>query len=226
MMHRRRAINDLAAARGVYDTHVGCARRLRAALQMGRDLLDAFETKRPRSPPIRYLRPWRGPRKFTPATKWWYATISSTMARRKPFVVGGEWLRRDLDAMLCAQIDQDTEARLDISVVTVWIGWSSSSPCPQKLLSPTPEMTMRDISLVFGFVDMLRDALEAILDMSPDVAEVVCVHMQHFEALEEARLHAAAAAIQSAWRRARDTPGYTIWRRRMLREFSDLTTSS
>lgn len=221
----------METARERYEAHATCARRLRRALEFGRDLLTSFEVKRPRSAPVRYLRPWRGPRRFRPGVAWWYKAVERCMARQPPFVTGGEWLRQVLDAMLCSQIDREEEARLDppVPIVFVYMGWSSA-PAP-KPLSPSTEMTMSDLVLVFRFLDLLRHALDTVdalvaAGASPraaaEVRHMMALHSRHFDDLEDARRHFAATCVQTAWRRARDTPGFAVWKRRMLREFHEM----
>ena len=209
----------LEGVRDVYEAHVAFAAVLKDALEHGCALADAFDRKATR---IRY-----GHRLFEDDTAGFRDVLERALVRRQGCRTGAAKLRCALDTVVTAHVDHTFEAMLAArNVMSLYFGWRFER---SVRLAPCPWMRMGDVGEVARFVRHCRAALAAADDVWVPwqqrrvVGEAVEEHRSHLQVLEDMAQQFAATYIQRAWRRARDAPGYSVWRRRMLREFNDLS---
>lgn len=200
-----------------YEAHRACSARLRAAFEVGCGLAEALDRKAVR---VRWGKP-----EFEPLTGRARQAVEDLLDRQeRSFYTGGAKLRVALDNMATRHVGPHHG-----NVLALYFGWRYSLPVT---LSEGPALTMRDCMWVRRFVDDLRAALDDVdalvethgcgsVTKVLDVLDEYRARMQRFD--REVYPDMAARAIQAAWRRARDTPGYAVWRRRMLAEFEELT---
>lgn len=207
--------------------HISCAAALKDVFELGCALAAAMdETKATR---VRY-----GRLEFQPDTGCFRDLLERMMDRGKTFWTGGGTLRVMLDDVANAYVP-----------TTAYFGWKYSKKRVVRL-SPGPTMTMGDIVRVREFADRLDAALDMVVPGvyptlpvavltknlgsylgsyridSRRVEEVVRAYKHHIWMFRLQYEEAAVVEIQRAWRRARDTPGYAVWRRRMLAEFHEM----
>jgi hypothetical protein len=218
----------LDAVRDEYAAHKAYAATLKAAMEHGVALADAMDRKCVR---IRY-----GKCVFEEETGAFRELLERVLVRRERCRTGAARLRSVLDALVNARVDRTFEAMLHdegerSNVMTLYFGWKFGGGAVR--LAPCPWMRMGDVAALWGFAAHLASALDASdavcthLDSWQhfNVDDAIAEHRRHVEALREAVRHYAARYIQQAWLRARDAPGYALWRRRMLREFGELSAT-
>lgn len=193
-----------------YEAHRACSARLRAALELGCALAEALDRKA--------VRVRRGKPEFEPFTGLLRRAVEDLLDRGKTFYTGGSRLRAALDALATRRVSCDNPQAL-------YFGWRYGLVV---CLSEGAEVTARDGRRVRRFVDALKAALDAadsLEERSEHVHKAVREYRQTVGWFEQWMWpELCARAIQAAWRRARDTPGYAVWRRRMLAEFAELTS--
>lgn len=218
-----------AAAEAAYRAHVACASALRHAVQLGHAVSEVLARR-------------RAPPGLKPAFK-------RALARQPPFLTGAARLRHALDCVLCVDVDRRQEHALRHDpglprVVEVYFGWDARAATarrrplrPGDVEPPRVDLRMADLAQVRVFAAAMRAALALVLDLwrvtGLDASDarlqlldlLAARHVRALAALEDRVRHAAAAHIQAAWRRAWYRPGMGVWRRRMLREFQDLTAA-
>lgn len=219
------AVAGLAAAELAYTAHVACSVALRQAVQLGHCVSELLASK-------------KAPPGFKPAFK-------RALARQPPFLTGAAKLRHALDCVLCADVDRRQEhalrERLGLPwVVEVYFGWDTPArgAFGVGIDEEARELRMADVPHVLRFVAAMRDALAKARDLRRVTAlrptdarrqlldHLASRHSRALAALEDRVRHAAAEHIQAAWRRAWYRPGMGVWRRRMLREFGELSAAS
>lgn len=200
-----------------YEAHRACSARLRAAFELGCALAEALDRKAVR---VRWGRP-----EFEPLTGRARQAVEDLLDRQeRSFYTGGAKLRVALDNLVTRHVGPHHG-----NVLALYFGWRYDLPIT---LSEGPVLSMGDCLRVRRFVDDLRAALDEVQVLvkthaQESVTKVVeavdeyCLRIQRFD--RQLLPDMAACAIQTAWRRARDTPGYAVWRRRMLAEFEELS---
>ena len=219
----------------VYEAHRACSRRLRGAYELGCALADALDRKTPR--------PARGRARIQEDedVARFREVLEGMLDRGRTFRTGGSRLRVALDDLVNACVDFWKEAVLESrsadhqSVLSLYFGWRFGA---RATLSPGPGLSVGDAAQLRAFADRLEDALDCAegagvagtgtwcrggLEASERVAATVRTYRMAIRVFRVAYRELCARAIQRAWRRARDTPGYAVWRRRMLAEFEELS---
>lgn len=218
-----RAVWGLDTALACYEAHVECARHLRHAVHLGHRVSEMLDSRR--APP------------------GFKASFRRALARQPPFIVGAARLRQALDSVLCADVDRHQEHALRDQcphlpwVVAVYFGWEVPATQAAAYTEATA-LAIRDVARVHEFAGAMRAALARARDLRRQTSlpasdarrqlldDLVSRHSRALGSLEDRVRHLAAAAIQRAWRRAWYEPGMGVWRRRMLREFEELSRSA
>lgn len=209
------------------ELHCECAAALKHAYELGCALASAMDAKAQR---FRYGRPV-----FDADTGAFRDLLDDMLNRRKMFYTGGSRLRMLLDDAVTVQAAHSAQ-----NTMSLYFGWKYSL---KARMNPCTWMTMSDAIQLRVFADRLDAALvvvEKLADRLPGpaprafgieydsprgrVTTVTRRYRGHIRLFRRAYEDMCARAVQSAWRRARDTPGYAVWRRRMLAEFHDMQT--
>lgn len=210
-------------ARGAYEAHRQFAGELCAAVEHGQALLRAFDRKAIRTPGVR----------FRPEVRSWRDGVRRALGTTKQMRVGAGRLRCLLDALVSAAVPVRLEPRIlgpdDPSPTHLYFGFQHSGGAVR--LAPCSWMTMQDVAAVRQFAAHLAATLDAAggvraaAEGHPCEAELdalVAEHREHLGALDGMAREFAATCLQRAWRRCHDTPGFAVWKKRMLREFEEL----
>lgn len=207
----------------VHAFHTACAAALKDAFELGCALATAMDSKA--------LRIWYGRPVFEPETDRFRTLLECMLDRGRTFWTGGGRLRALLD-----------DAANAYGPCDAYFGWKYTL---RARASPGAGMTMADAIQVRAFVDALDAALDLVMRVektlpidvatyygysvdrpycidSGRLARVVQGYRKHILEFRAVFREWSAVTIQRAWRRARDTPGYVIWRRRMLAEFNEM----
>lgn len=205
--------------------HAACAAALKNAFELGCALATAMDAKA--------LRTWYGRPRFEPETDRFRSLLESLLDRGRTFWTGGGRLRAMLD-----------DAANAYGPCDVYFGWKYALTARMR---PCTRMTMADAAQVREFVDRLEAALDLVTrvdntlpvniaifdDMactparrydidSTCLAGVLRAYRRHILEFRRVYREWCAVTIQRAWRRARDTPGFAVWRKRMLAEFHEM----
>lgn len=229
-------------ALAAYEAHRAAAVALKAAYELGCALADAMDRKALK---VRYGRPV-----FEDETGAFRALLEAMLDRGKMFRTGGWRLRQLLDAAVIRHVDRATEATLSESpdhqsIMSLYFGWKFVKT---TRLSPCPWMTLGDAHALRRFADALDAAMDLVRRVRKtswpcescdgtrdrwgswstcdcrDVDNILRCYSGTVKVFRGVYEQMCAQRIQRAWRRARDTPGFAVWRQRMLREFNELMT--
>lgn len=213
--------------RRAYEAHRHCAAHLKKALAEGTALLEAFDAKAVNRKRV------RPSKRFTPEVATWRGTVCRALDMSKRLGVCAGPLRCLLDMLASAAVPPVLEEKYlrpgEEPPMLLYFGHNER---PDVRLTARGELTMRDVAAVRCFAHTMQTAMAAADDVADlaecevtarDVREAVAYHRRHLAELEGMARDAAATRIQTAWRTCRDVPGYDVWRRRMLREFSELS---
>lgn len=209
----------------VLELHQKCSAALKDAFELGCALAEAMDLKA--------VRIWYGRPVFEPETHTFRTLLECMLDRRKMFWTGGARLRTVLDEAISFHADVDPT----LNTTCMYFGWKYTL---KVRMNSCTWMTMADAIQVRAFADRLDAALGVAFQIEhPDSDNVLYIPMWSFKSpsekvvleyrdiirqFREAYRDFCAVAIQRAWRRARDTPGFAVWRRRMLAEFHDMQT--
>lgn len=168
---------------------------------------------------------------FEPDTERFWQLLTLMLDRGRVFWTGGSKLRVVLDGIahswthgcFCYDVVNTHNS------MSLYFGWKYTL---QKRMDPCKHMTLLDAAQIREFVDKLDAALDCAVDLaaqlhtdhlSDAVHDAVRGYRRHINEFRALYLDWCVRTIQAAWRRARDEPGYALWRKRMLAEFQELS---